>query len=202
MAETIDQPNPEPLRLTEDDITAAEAITRSGPIIPAAITVTLADLTAVAPQPTTTPDLHELEQQLFRLVNSARSQHLMRWLGQKNLRWHTAAAAVARGHATDMLQRSYIDHAAPEGTTVTQRLQQANITFIACGENIGVVYGDAGRSQQGILDIHNAFMNQPKALTNHRGNVLNPLWTHAGIGIARSDSGTLIATQIFICAWK
>ena len=53
----------------------------------------------------------------------------------------------------------------------------------------------------GLLDeIHQAFMNQPRSLTNHRGNILNPIWTHAGIGIAYNPDGSLVVSQNFISA--
>ncbi len=41
-------------------------------------------------------------------------------------------------------------------------------------------------------------MNQPRRLTNHRGNVLNPVWTHVGIGVAYAPQGQLIVTQIYL----
>ncbi len=72
---------------------------------------------------------------------------------------------------------------------------------MACGENIGVVYGAASHSDQGIYEIHKAFMNQPRRLTNHRGNLLNPIWSHVGIGVAYDPSGTLILTQNFIALY-
>ena len=41
-------------------------------------------------------------------------------------------------------------------------------------------------------------MNQPRRLTNHRANILNPVWTHVGIGVAYAPEGQLIVTQNFI----
>ena len=61
------------------------------------------------------------------------------------------------------------------------------------------VTGAASHSSAGIEEIHWAFMDQPPGLTNHRGNVLNPLWTHAGIGVAYDERGTLTVVQIFLC---
>jgi uncharacterized protein YkwD len=163
--------------------------------------VTEADLTPVSPQPYGDPNLVELETLMFGLVNSARQAHLPRWLGSPNLRWHDGLAAVARGHSADMLKRQYVEHTSPEGVKVAQRIERHGIAYIACGENIGVVYGAASHSDQGVYEIHKAFMNQPRRITNHRGNLLNPIWSHIGIGAAYDASGSLILTQNFIALY-
>lgn len=165
------------------------------------IKVTEADLTPVPPQPDSEPNLTELETLMFGLVNSARQAHLPGWLGSPNLRWHDDLAAVARGHSADMLKRQYVEHTSPEGVKVAQRIVRYGIGYIACGENIGVVYGVASHSDQGVYEIHKAFMNQPRRLANHRGNLLNPIWSHVGIGAAYDVSGSLILTQNFIALY-
>lgn len=139
-----------------------------------------------------------LEQLVFKLVNEARDEHLPRWMGRGPLRWHPALAAVARRHSADMLERRYVAHATPEGITVAQRLERGGISYLACGENIGVVYGPASRGERGVREVHAAFMNQPRRLANHRGNILNPVWSHVGIGVAYAPEGQLIVTQNFI----
>ncbi len=139
-----------------------------------------------------------LEQLVWRLINEARSEHLPRWVGREALHWHPALAATARGHAADMLQRRYVAHNTPEGLTVAQRLDRDGISYLACGENIGVVYGPASHGERGVREVHAAFMNQPRRLTNHRGNILNPVWTHVGVGVAYAPEGQLIVTQNFV----
>lgn len=209
----------EPLKLTAADIEEAMEQARAQPPAPVVLTIRAEDVPATAtasqrrshqiritendlrpvpPQTEAAPELAELETLMFGLVNSARQTHLPSWLGNASLRWHPGLAAVARGHAVDMLRRGYVDHNSPEGTSVARRVERYGIRYLACGENIGVVYGVASHSQQGIYEIHNAFMNQPRRLTNHRGNLLNPVWTHVGIGVAYDEAGTLVATQNFI----
>ena len=209
------------LQLTEDDINRAQQLARSQPPMPEVITITLedipADLPAIArssdiititgedlapatPQETTSEDLHQLEQLMFELINRDRETHLPRWLGTARLRWHGGLAAVARGHSVDMLRRQYVAHESPERITASQRINIQRIRYVACGENIGVFYGDRAGTSQAIHEIHNAFMNQPRSLTNHRGNLLNPIWTHAGIGIGYNPDGSLVATQNFVSA--
>lgn len=205
------------LKLTDEDIERVLEQVRDDPPAPAVITVglddvspsaprvnsqliriTADDLNATPPQRFNVPNLVELETLMFGLVNSARQAHLPKWLGGPNLRWNSELAAVARGHSLDMLKRGYVDHTSPDGVKVAKRIDQHGIGYVACGENIGIVYGAASHSDQGVYEIHNAFMNQPRRLTNHRGNLLNPIWTHIGIGAAYDESGTLVLTQNFI----
>jgi uncharacterized protein YkwD len=207
----------ERLKLTEEDIEHVLHQVRDNPpapdvirigstdVLPPAprvsaslIRITEDDLKVTPPLSHNSPNLVELETLMFGLVNSARQAHLPKWLGSPNLRWHEGLASVARGHSLDMLRRGYVDHTSPEGVKVAGRIDHNNIAYVACGENIGIVYGAASHSEQGVYEIHNAFMNQPRRLTNHRGNLLNPIWTHVGIGAAYDESGSLFVTQNFI----
>ncbi len=209
------------LQLTEEDIDRAQMLSRSGPMTPdvititaedvppdetsdatgnAVISITADDLAPEAPLSDTTAELAQLEMYMFELVNNARELHMPRWLGTAKLVWHDDLAAVARGHSNDMLKRQYVAHASPEGVSVAQRIGRHSISYVACGENIGVFYGDAAGTRTAIDEIHQAFMNQPRSLTNHRGNILNPIWTHAGIGIAFNPDGSLVVSQNYISA--
>lgn len=142
--------------------------------------------------------IEPLEKMVFTLVNQARAEYIPKWLGRGPLQWHPLLARTARLHANDMLERRYVAHITPEGTTVANRLDRQGISYLACGENIGVIYGPASHGERGIQEVQAAFMNQPRRLTNHRGNILNPVWTHVGIGIAYAPEGQLIVTQNFI----
>jgi uncharacterized protein YkwD len=209
------------LQLTDEDIARANGPQRARPLMPEVIiirredvaaareqpasqggilTITDADLKAVPPQTAAPADLQALEQLMFTLVNTARGENLPGWLGTTKLVWHTGLAAVARGHAADMLQRQYVAHVSPEGVTAARRIERYGVRYLACGENIGIVYGENSHTRQAIYDIQNAFLNQPRSLTNHRGNLLNPIWTHIGIGVAYNPDGALVATQNFISA--
>lgn len=190
-------PTPEVLAVTMDDVAGdAEDEAQEN----AVLTVTAADLQPAGPQSAAPPDIGQLEQLMYRLINATRQHHLPGWVGTAQLTWHAGLAAVSRQHAADMLRRQYVAHVTPEGVTAAQRLQRQGIGYVACGENIGIVYGRAAHSERAVYDIHNAFMRQPRSLTNHRGNLLNPIWTHVGVGIAHNPDGALVATQNFISA--
>ena len=209
------------LQLTDEDIDRAHMLTRQSAPTPDVITITSEDIPAdkapaaqpgaiiaitdddLAPEaakPSTSDDLHQLEMHMYDLLNAARNVHLPRWLGTAHLTWHDGLAAVARGHSSDMLRRQYVAHVSPEGVSVAQRIERYRISYVACGENIGVFYGGAAGTQAAIDEIHQAFMDQPRSLTNHRGNVLNPIWTHTGIGIAYNPDGSLVVSQNYISA--
>lgn len=209
------------VQLTEEDIERAQKLAQQRPATPDVITITQQDLpeeraapavsddvlvitpddlSPAAAQPTAPADIRRLEQIMYQLINSTRRQHLPGWVGTAHLHWHEDLAAVSRQHSADMLRRQYVSHITPEGVTAAQRLQRQAIGYVACGENIGIVYGEAAHTQQAVQDIHDAFMNQPRSLTNHRGNLLNAIWTHVGIGIAYNPDGALVATQSFISA--
>lgn len=203
----------DPLRLTDDDIAKAVPF----PVLPPALVIGLEDVPDEAPpartgshtlqisvediaafEPAGPEVVVELENLMFARVNQARQEQLPKWLGRGALRWHPGAAAVARAHAADMLNRRYVAHVTPEGITAGQRLDRAGISYLACGENIGVVYGPASSGPGGVETIHRAFMDQPKRLNNHRANVLNPVWTHVGTGAAYAPEGQLVIVQVFV----
>jgi uncharacterized protein YkwD len=191
-------PMPDVLIITPDDLGVEDAGRSRLQAVDAALQITHADLHPTAPQETTTPALQALEARLFEHLCRAREAHLPSWLGTSRLSWHPPLAAVARGHSMDMLRRQYVAHITPEGLTAAQRLDRQGIRYMACGENIGVVYGPASRGESGVDEVHQAFINQPRSMSNHRGNLLNPIWTHAGVGIAYGEEGALVVTQIFI----
>jgi len=69
------------------------------------------------------------------------------------------------------------------------RVSRAGIRWQATGENIAKV--------DTVVGAEAAFMNEPKFQPNHRGNILNPDYTHVGVGVARGAKGMLYITQEF-----
>ncbi|MDT8306383.1 MAG: CAP domain-containing protein [Anaerolineae bacterium] len=189
-------PEPEIITITADEVREEGTPPAEG----APLVITLSDLAPAGPQPEPGRDIAAVEQLMFRLLNETRRRHVPGWVGTAELHWHEGLAAASRQHSADMLRRQYVAHVTPEGVTAAQRLQRASIGYVACGENIGIVYGEAAHGSRAVVEIHNAFMNQPRSMTNHRGNLLNPIWTHVGIGIAYNPDGALVATQNFISA--
>ncbi|MDX1663220.1 MAG: CAP domain-containing protein [Candidatus Promineifilaceae bacterium] len=198
---SADAVQPDVVMITSDDLPAREEESATAEQVTGEpVVITMDDLQPAAPQPVATADVARLEEFMFRLVNEARREHLPGWVGTATLTWNARLAQIARQHSTDMLRRQYVAHVTPEGVTAAMRLRRNGIGYVACGENIGIVYGEAAHTAEAVRDIHEAFMAQPRSLTNHRGNLLNPIWTHCGIGIAYNPDGALVATQCFISA--
>ena len=47
-------------------------------------------------------------------------------------------------------------------------------------------------------EAQTTFMSEPADdPSNHRGNIVNPAWRYAGVGMARTKAGTLVIVQTF-----
>lgn len=167
-----------------------------GRLLGRTLTVSVGDVDTIAPDADV--NLGELEQAMFRLVVAARRRYIPGWVPHKTLRWHPGAALISRQHAANTLAQYQPGRPPPDGPPLSQRLDRAGITFLACGQNVGIVSGPVCHGERGITEVQNAFMNQPRSITNHRGNILNPIWTHIGIGAAYDPQGHLVVAQTFV----
>ena len=127
----------------------------------------------------------DLERTLHDAVNEVRaSRHLI------PLQRSTELDAVARAHSLDMARRSYLAHESPEGQNAIDRLAGGRIDgFTLAAENIGST--DRPNPSQEILSH---WIQSPI----HRQNLFAPPFNTTGIGIARSASGALIVTQLYL----
>ena len=137
-------------------------------------------------------EFEPLEKQMWAMVNRERSDpDTQAETGEAALalQWDDRLAEVAREHSRDMAARGYFSHVAPDGSTPDSRVTRAEIEWQGVGENIAE-YGDVARAEA-------AFMNEPRFAHNHRHNILNPKFTHVGVGIARGADGMFYITQEF-----
>jgi uncharacterized protein YkwD len=95
---------------------------------------------------------------------------------------------AARLHARNMARRGFFDHTDPQGRNVDDRVaifdHAHRFTFI--GENIAAGYSSATSACQG-------WINSP----GHRGNILNPDYTHIGGGFATGGPYGRYYVQVF-----
>jgi uncharacterized protein YkwD len=141
-------------------------------------------------QPAT--QLEQSEIQMWRLINNDRtaSPNASETRGRANpLVWDARLAAVARQHSEEMAENGFFSHQGLDGSLPYVRVSKAGIRWRASAENIAK-YSDVAQAEAG-------FMNEPKFQHNHRGNILNPEYTHVGVGIARGPDGMLYITQEF-----
>jgi uncharacterized protein YkwD len=118
--------------------------------------------------------------EVLRLVNVERAN-----VGLGAVAWDDQLAAVAYGHSVDMQARGFFDHVNPSGQGPGERLVAAGVTgLLAWGENIA--YG-----QPTPADVMATWMGS----TGHRDNILNPGFTHLGVGV--HAPGPIWWTQLF-----
>lgn len=106
------------------------------------------------------------ENRMLDLVNEERTS---RGLGK--LVMDSKLQEVARAHSKDMFEKGYFSHTNLEGKDPFMRMKDANITFLAAGENLALAP---------TVDIaHNGLMNSP----GHRANILTEAYGKVGIGV-------------------
>ena len=133
----------------------------------------------------------ELERETLSRVNAARQAHGLGLVG-----WDPALAAVARFHATDMLNREYFSHESPEGWNAPDRVSLWHRTAVArVSENIWLAEGLTGSGEPQIGDTASRMHQDLMASPGHRANILAPAATHIGIGFAY-DRKRLLAVQV------
>ena len=108
------------------------------------------------------------ERLALRLLNADRRHH-----GLPALERDPDLDAIARGHSVDMRDRRFFGHVSPTTGGPDDRVRAARYRASTHAENVakgGSIHG----AERGLL----------KSL-GHRRNILNPDFTHVGIGVAR-----------------
>jgi uncharacterized protein YkwD len=137
--------------------------------------------------------LPTLEDRLAEQVGKARRDHDLGALDRA-----AGLQRAARAHAVDMLQRDYTGHVGPEGRSATERVGILDRRFIGLtGENLAEQLGipaDAVADQVGPIaaQLVSGFLDSP----DHRKNLLDPDYTHNGIGAA-AEGDRLIVVHVF-----
>lgn len=162
---------------------------RLAPIFDPAVRRTLQALT-VQPESRTTVPLRfkvadpkvrtDLEMRMLELVNAERARQ-----GLQPLKPDPELAQVARAHSRDMLARGYFSHVAPDGKDAFGRMREANVRFLAAGENLALA--------PTLPAAHQGLMNSP----GHRANVLRPQFGRLGVGVLDAGKYGLMVTQNF-----
>jgi uncharacterized protein YkwD len=149
---------------------------------------------------TTTPDpgsWSKIAWEIHRLINEQRTQNGVPKLAVDQ----GGVTNAAIKHSVNMSKTGIFSHVI-DGKGPADRLRDENVSFTAWGENIYYSYCQSngkpaynvdGFAQQAV----SGWMNSP----GHRANILNPNFTHTGIGIAavpRDGKGYIYATQVFI----
>lgn len=126
-------------------------------------------------------DLSSIEEQMVNLINKARKNNNVDPLKTDN-----ELTRVARMKSQDMVKNDYFSHYSPTYGSPFDMLNKFGIEYLQAGENI------AGNSSAEAA--HKELMNS----TGHRRNILNPQYTHVGVGAKSSDKYGYVFTQLFI----
>lgn len=125
--------------------------------------------------------LSDPEQQMVNLVNQARAQNNL-----PPLKVDLQLANVARLKAQDMIDNNYFSHNSPKYGDPFDMMKSFGVKYVQAGENIA--------GNQNVQSAQNALMNSP----GHRKNILDPNFTHIGIGIKSGGPYGNMFSQMFI----
>jgi uncharacterized protein YkwD len=126
-----------------------------------------------------------LESKAVRVINDIRQQHHLEPLALDG-----KLANVARMHSRDMADRDYFAHESPAGESMGDRVTRTGIGFERVAENLQMSMG----IRDPVQTAADEWMKSPA----HRTNILDPGFTHTGVGVAVTDAGAVYFTQVFI----
>jgi uncharacterized protein YkwD len=157
-----------------------------------------AALLAWTPQQATGWNQGAAEATLFQLMNGARVNN-----GRRAVQQHSTLVSLARWRSKDQVDRDYFDHTI-KGTSyqVYHWYDTNGLQYSWGGENIG--WNNGYSDSDSPVAIHEGFMASP----GHRANVLEPSFTHGGVGAYAKDNVMFLGkvrsprfyTQLFMTA--
>ncbi|ACA58620.1 CAP domain-containing protein [Candidatus Desulforudis audaxviator] len=137
-----------------------------------------------APMPSPGPSglMTAYEMKIVELVNAERAK-----LGLRALAVDAKLSQVARLKSEDMRDKRYFAHQSPTYGSPFDMMRQFGITYRTAGENIAA-------GQRTPEEAMRGWMNS----SGHRANILNPNFTHIGVGHVVGGSYGNYWTQMFI----
>lgn len=120
--------------------------------------------------------------EIIVLINKERAK-----VGAPALKVHEGVEDIALIKSKDMVDNNYFAHESPTLGLYSDLLKKAGISYRAAGENLVAGYTTAESAV-------NAWMNSP----GHKQNLLNPVYTHTGVGTYTGGAYRMYHTQIFI----
>ena len=133
-------------------------------------------------------NLTGVEAVIVNLTNDIRRRHGLAMLLEDGV-----CRDAARGHSADMLNRNYFSHTDPQGRTLKERLP-SDLASRQWGENI---WTGRGYDPRQVRYLAEKIMDGWMKSAAHRANILNPGYTHLGVGVMAKNQ-EIKATQVFI----
>ena len=109
-----------------------------------------------------------LSGEVVALTNVERAQAQVRQLSE-----NTALTMAAQAKAEDMAAKGYFSHVGPDGTEPWEWVRAAGYDYRYAGENLAVRFNASS-------DVVNAWMASP----SHKANMVKPVYTEIGVGVA------------------
>ena len=110
-----------------------------------------------------------IQSEIISLTNSERAQNNVKTLSENK-----KLNAAAQAKANDMVMRGYFAHQGPDGKEPWTWIQAAGYDYRYAGENLAVRFVDS-------KDVVSGWMASP----THRANMVKPVYTDIGVGIAQ-----------------
>lgn len=132
--------------------------------------------------PTVPAANEKIMDEIVVLINKERAK-----VGAPALKVHEGVEDIALIKSKDMVDNNYFAHESPTLGLYSDLLKKAGISYRAAGENLVAGYTTAESAV-------NAWMNSP----GHKENLLNPVYTHTGVGTYTGGAYRMYHTQIFI----
>src|SRR6185437_10613391 len=106
--------------------------------------------------------------EIIALTNTERTDNSVGTLSEDAL-----LDSAAQAKAADMAAKGYFSHVGPDGKTPWQWIDASGYQYQYAGENLAVRFIDS-------TDVVNAWMASP----THRANMVKPVYTQIGVGVA------------------
>lgn len=156
---------------TDDECTSEKEETKKKNLL-YVLLLAAAGSTSGSSNSVTSCDLSTEESNFHTLVNQHRTS-----VGCVAFTIHCGLTKVAKTHSQDMANNNYFSHTSQNGTTFSQRITNAGITYSSAGENIAA----GSENAQNTLT---QWLNS----AGHKANIENCAYTHHGIGRSSNSS--------------
>jgi len=130
-------------------------------------------------------EIASLEEQCLEEVNRVRRRNRL-----SRLNFSEELLPVAREYSRRIAEENFFSHSDPEGLTVRERVDGADIKWQMVGENLAYSNGYVNPV---AASLH-GWMDSP----GHRRNILDPGFSLTAIGVWIKEDGTVYFTEIFL----
>jgi uncharacterized protein YkwD len=120
------------------------------------------------------------EQEMLILLNTERQKENLSLVTE-----NIELRSVGRAHCEDMFTRGYFSHYTPDGDSPFDRMDRANIDYLAAGENLAYA--------PNVEVAHQGLMDSP----GHRANILSDKYAQVGIGVIDAGIYGKMFCQVF-----